>query len=165
MQNTKAHYQVRTTAPAILSKLRTVSGSAHQHSSPTAEKTPSDCRVNGTVAGMEIHEQTAISIARTPVKTISLALLPEFMVIFQDLLCVLLCASSDRVKHESARVVNRKTFYSLHHRKNYSQHSVSFSKNSESRGMSAGARKERLLNVKICCGISARYGNQSSRRF
>ena len=73
---------VRTTAPAILSKLRTVSGSAHQHSSPTAEKTPSDCRVNGTVAGMEIHEQTAISIARTPVKTISLALLPEFMVIF-----------------------------------------------------------------------------------
>lgn len=31
---------VRTTAPAILSKLRTVSGSAHQHSSPTAEKRP-----------------------------------------------------------------------------------------------------------------------------
>ena len=25
--------------------------------------------------------------------------------------------------------------------------------------------KRQLLNVKICCGISARYGNQSSRRF
>ena len=52
------------------------------------EKTRIVCKVKGTVVGMEIHEQMAISAAKIPIKTISLVLFCCIVVVFMFLTSV-----------------------------------------------------------------------------